>query len=85
MVPYPLKFVNRSHLGQFNGIYLMSLQMKQGGTGRVRFQPQIGQLLAVATGSIVNIVDVEKEASLHSLPKVIHMGCLILCSFCNAR
>lgn len=44
--------------------------MKQGGTGRVRFQPQIGQLLAVATGSIVNIVDVEKEASLHSLPKV---------------
>nr|AAP44756.1 putative WD repeat protein [Oryza sativa Japonica Group] len=46
------------------------VKMKQGGTGRVRFQPQIGQLLAVATGSIVNIVDVEKEASLHSLPKV---------------
>uniref|UniRef100_A0A0E0P483 LisH domain-containing protein n=1 Tax=Oryza rufipogon TaxID=4529 RepID=A0A0E0P483_ORYRU len=48
----------------------VKFHMKQGGTGRVRFQPQIGQLLAVATGSIVNIVDVEKEASLHSLPKV---------------
>uniref|UniRef100_A0A0E0KLW8 LisH domain-containing protein n=1 Tax=Oryza punctata TaxID=4537 RepID=A0A0E0KLW8_ORYPU len=47
-----------------------SSRMNQGGTGRVRFQPQIGQLLAVATGSIVNIVDVEKVASLHSLPKV---------------
>ncbi|KAF0917979.1 hypothetical protein E2562_021678 [Oryza meyeriana var. granulata] len=45
-------------------------RMKQGGTGRVRFQPLSGQLLAVATGSIVNIVDVEKETSLHSLPKV---------------
>ncbi|XP_040377900.1 transcriptional corepressor LEUNIG_HOMOLOG-like isoform X2 [Oryza brachyantha] len=45
-------------------------RMKQGGTGRVRFQPLIGQHLAVATGSIVNIIDVEKDTSLHSLPKV---------------
>uniref|UniRef100_A0A0E0D0I2 LisH domain-containing protein n=1 Tax=Oryza meridionalis TaxID=40149 RepID=A0A0E0D0I2_9ORYZ len=54
----------------------VKFHMKQGGTGRVRFQPQIGQLLAVATGSIVNIVDVEKEASLHSLPKTMELWSL---------
>ncbi|KAL5219518.1 hypothetical protein ABZP36_020202 [Zizania latifolia] len=45
-------------------------RMKQGGTGKVRFQPHIGQLLAVAAGSLVNIIDVEKDTSLHPLPKV---------------
>ncbi|CAN6286084.1 unnamed protein product [Urochloa humidicola] len=42
---------------------------KQGGTGRVRFQPRSGQLLAVAAGSMVNIFDVEKQANLPSPPK----------------
>ncbi|KAL6638596.1 hypothetical protein ACP70R_023707 [Stipagrostis hirtigluma subsp. patula] len=41
-------------------------RVKQGGTGRVRFQPRSGQLLAVAAGSMVNIIDVEKQANLHS-------------------
>ncbi|KAK3148682.1 hypothetical protein QOZ80_3AG0207350 [Eleusine coracana subsp. coracana] len=44
-------------------------RVKQGGNGRVRFQPRSGQLLAVAAGSIVNIFDVEKQANLHSPPK----------------
>ncbi|XP_062213119.1 transcriptional corepressor LEUNIG_HOMOLOG-like isoform X2 [Phragmites australis] len=42
---------------------------KQGGTGRVRFQPRSGKFLAVAAGSMVNIFDVEKQANLHSPPK----------------
>uniref|UniRef100_A0A0A9FAA3 Uncharacterized protein n=1 Tax=Arundo donax TaxID=35708 RepID=A0A0A9FAA3_ARUDO len=41
-------------------------RVKQGGSGRVRFQPRSGQLLAVAAGSMVNIFDVEKQANLHS-------------------
>ncbi|WVZ61376.1 hypothetical protein U9M48_011265 [Paspalum notatum var. saurae] len=41
-------------------------RVKQGGTGRVRFQPRSGQLLAVAAGSMVNIIDVEKQANLPS-------------------
>uniref|UniRef100_A0ACD5YBX9 Uncharacterized protein n=1 Tax=Avena sativa TaxID=4498 RepID=A0ACD5YBX9_AVESA len=46
-------------------------RVKQGGTGRVRFQPRIGQLLAVAAGNTVNMIDIEKDTSLHpSLPKV---------------
>lgn len=49
------------------------VQVKQGGTGRVRFQPGSGQLLAVAAGSMVNIFDVEKQADLLSPPKVISM------------
>ncbi|KAL6638318.1 hypothetical protein ACP70R_025890 [Stipagrostis hirtigluma subsp. patula] len=44
-------------------------RVKQGGTGRVRFQPRSGQLLAVAAGSMVNIIDVEKQANLHSAMK----------------
>ncbi|KAL6909614.1 hypothetical protein ACP4OV_001895 [Aristida adscensionis] len=39
---------------------------KQGGTGRVRFQPQSGQFLAVAAGNMVKIFDVEKQTNLHS-------------------
>ncbi|XP_062213886.1 transcriptional corepressor LEUNIG_HOMOLOG-like isoform X2 [Phragmites australis] len=46
-----------------------AFRVKQGGTGRVRFQPRSGQLLAVAAGSMVNIFDVEKQANLHSPPK----------------
>lgn len=49
------------------------VQVQQGGTGRVRFQPRSGQLLAVAAGSMVNIFDVEKQASLPCPPKVIDM------------
>jgi hypothetical protein len=49
------------------------VQAKQGGTGRVRFQPRSGQLLAVAGGSMVNIFDVEKQANLPSPAKVINM------------
>jgi len=49
------------------------VQVKQGGIGRVRFQPRSGQLLAVAAGSMVNIFDVEKQASLPCPPKVIDM------------
>lgn len=49
------------------------VQVKQGGTGRVRFQPRSGQLLAVAAGSMVNIFDVEKQASLPCPPKVLDM------------
>ncbi|OEL34203.1 Transcriptional corepressor [Dichanthelium oligosanthes] len=45
------------------------VQVKQGGTGRVRFQPRSGQLLAVAAGCTVNIFDVEKRANLSSPPK----------------
>jgi hypothetical protein len=45
--------------------------VKQGGNGRVRFQPS-GQLLAVAAGSMVNIFDVDKQVNLHSPPKVIN-------------
>lgn len=48
------------------------VQVKQGGTGRVRFQPRSGQLLAVAGGSMVNIFDVEKQTNLSSPPKVIN-------------
>lgn len=48
-------------------------RVKQGGTGRVRFQPRMGQLLAVAAGNTVNIIDIEKDTSLHSQPKV-HSG-----------
>ncbi|CAL4920247.1 unnamed protein product [Urochloa decumbens] len=44
-------------------------RVKQGGTGRVRFQPRSGQLLAVAAGSMVNIFDVEKQVNLPSPPK----------------
>jgi len=44
-------------------------RVKQGGTGRVRFQPRSGQLLAVAGGSMVNIFDVEKQTNLSSPPK----------------
>lgn len=44
-------------------------RVTQGGTGRVRFQPRNGQLLAVAAGSMVNIIDVEKQANLPSPPK----------------
>ncbi|PUZ35955.1 hypothetical protein GQ55_9G001500 [Panicum hallii var. hallii] len=44
-------------------------RVKQGGTGRVRFQPRSGQLLAVAGGTMVNIFDVEKQANLPSPPK----------------
>ncbi|KAJ1292591.1 hypothetical protein BS78_01G001500 [Paspalum vaginatum] len=44
-------------------------RVKQGGTGRVRFQPRSGQFLAVAAGSMVNIIDVEKQANLPSPPK----------------
>jgi hypothetical protein len=36
----------------------------------VRFQPRMGQLLAVAAGNTVNIIDIEKDTSLHSQPKV---------------
>ncbi|ONM11786.1 leunig-related3 [Zea mays] len=45
------------------------LRVKQGGTGRVRFEPRSGQLLAVAAGSMVNIFDVEKQSSLPCPPK----------------
>jgi hypothetical protein len=45
--------------------------VKQGGNGRVRFQPS-GQLLAVAAGSMVNIFDVDKQVNLHSPPKVMN-------------
>ncbi|ONM11779.1 leunig-related3 [Zea mays] len=44
-------------------------KVKQGGTGRVRFEPRSGQLLAVAAGSMVNIFDVEKQSSLPCPPK----------------
>nr|CAB3497381.1 unnamed protein product [Digitaria exilis] len=48
-------------------------KVKQGGTGRVRFQPGSGQLLAVAAGSMVNIFDVEKQADLLSPPKTLEL------------
>uniref|UniRef100_A0A453MMM5 Uncharacterized protein n=1 Tax=Aegilops tauschii subsp. strangulata TaxID=200361 RepID=A0A453MMM5_AEGTS len=48
-------------------------RVKQGGTGRVRFQPRIGKLLAVAAGNTVNIIDIDTDTSLHSQAKV-HSG-----------
>ncbi|KAF8708857.1 hypothetical protein HU200_030248 [Digitaria exilis] len=54
-------------VGQTTSTHLF--RVKQGGTGRVRFQPGSGQLLAVAAGSMVNIFDVEKQADLLSPPK----------------
>ncbi|KAF8643981.1 hypothetical protein HU200_066620 [Digitaria exilis] len=54
-------------VGQTTSTHLF--RVKQGGTGRVRFQPGSGQRLAVAAGSMVNIFDVEKQADLLSPPK----------------
>ncbi|PUZ35954.1 hypothetical protein GQ55_9G001500 [Panicum hallii var. hallii] len=51
-------------------------RVKQGGTGRVRFQPRSGQLLAVAGGTMVNIFDVEKQANLPSPPKTLELWSL---------
>ncbi|VAI40826.1 unnamed protein product [Triticum turgidum subsp. durum] len=45
-------------------------RVKQGGTGRVRFQPRIGKLLAVAAGNTVNMIDIDTDTSLHSQAKV---------------
>ncbi|XP_020408748.1 transcriptional corepressor LEUNIG_HOMOLOG isoform X2 [Zea mays] len=52
------------------------LRVKQGGTGRVRFEPRSGQLLAVAAGSMVNIFDVEKQSSLPCPPKTLELWSL---------
>ncbi|TXG72565.1 hypothetical protein EZV62_001144 [Acer yangbiense] len=42
-------------------------RISKGGTGQVRFQPRIGQLLAAASESVVSILDVESDRLIHSL------------------
>ncbi|XP_072959288.1 transcriptional corepressor LEUNIG_HOMOLOG-like isoform X1 [Typha angustifolia] len=41
-------------------------RMKQGGTGKVRFQPRIGHFLAAAAEKILNVIDIEKDLKTHS-------------------
>ncbi|KAJ1425242.1 WD40/YVTN repeat-like-containing domain superfamily [Sesbania bispinosa] len=39
----------------------------QGGSTQVRFQPRTGQLLVVASGSVVSLFDVETDRKMHTL------------------
>lgn len=50
-----------------NNHHLDFLIKYQGGTAQVRFQPNIGQLLAAAAESVVSVFDVESDRNLHTL------------------
>lgn len=47
----------------YSGWYLCTLQ---GGTVQVRFQPNVGQLLAAAAENVVSIFDVETDRKKHT-------------------
>lgn len=46
--------------------------MRQGGRGKVRFQPRIGQLLAAAAENVVNLFNVETDIKTQSLKVFLH-------------
>ncbi|KAL5542570.1 hypothetical protein UlMin_010280 [Ulmus minor] len=60
---------NNNEMRYWNITQYNSTRVSKGGSGKVRFQPRIGQFMAAASGSIVSIYDVENDRQTHSLQR----------------